>query len=92
MGRLPAQHRGLCLDDHGAVVSGGARVKEVLKMFGIRWLTLLLVVGPSGCSSTKVATVPMRVGGAVVSIVPVVGTPAYKVIDKAADAVDTLPF
>jgi len=59
------------LDDHGAVVSGGARVKEVLKMFGIRWLTLLLVVGPSGCSLTKVATVPMLVGGAVVSIVEV---------------------
>jgi hypothetical protein len=39
-----------------------------------------------------VATVPMRVGGAVVSVVPVVGTPASGAIDKAADAVDTLPF
>ena len=93
MGRLPAQHRGLCLDDHGAVVSGGARVKEVLKISGIRWLTLLLlVVGLSGCSLTKVATVPMRVGGAVASVVPVVGNPVHEAIDKVANAVDTLPF
>jgi hypothetical protein len=93
MGRLTAQHRGLCLDDHGAVVCGGARAKEVLKMSGLRWLILLLlVVGLSGCFLTKVATVPMRVGGAVVSVVPVVGEPASEAIDKAADAVDTLPF
>ena len=62
-------------------------------MSGLRWLILLLlVVGPSGCFLTKVATVPMRVGGAVVSVVPVVGEPASEAIDKAADAVDTLPF
>ena len=91
--RLPAQPHGLCFDDHGAMVCGGARAKEVLKMSGIRWLILLLlVVGLSGCFMTKVATVPMRVGGAVVSVVPVVGEPASEAIDKAADAVDTLPF
>ena len=62
-------------------------------MSGIRWLILLLLVmGLSGCFLTKVATVPMRVGGAVVSVVPVVGEPASEAIDKAADAVDTLPF
>jgi len=92
MGRLTAQHRGLCLDDHGTVVSGGARAKEVLKMSGLRWLTLLLLVGLSGCFLAEVATVPMRVGGAVVSVVPVVRTPASEAMDKAADAVDTLPF
>jgi Family of unknown function (DUF6726) len=91
--RLPAQPHGLCFDDHGAVVSGGACAKEVLKIAGIRWLILLLlVVGLSGCFLTKVATVPMRVGGAVVSVVPVVGEPASEAIDKAADAVNTLPF
>jgi len=62
-------------------------------MDGIRWLTLLLLLfGLSGCLLTKVATVPMRVGGAVTSIVPVVGNPAHDAIDKAADAVDTLPL
>jgi len=62
-------------------------------MYGIRWLTLLLLLfGPSGCLLTKVVSVPMRVGGAVTSIVPVVGNPAHDAIDKAVDAVDTLPF
>jgi uncharacterized protein DUF6726 len=75
------------------VVSGGACAKEVLKMSGMRWLILLLLLlGLSGCFLTKVATVPMRVGGAVVSVVPVVGDPASEAIDKAAGAVDTLPF
>jgi hypothetical protein len=50
------------------------------------------LLGLSGCLLTKVATVPMRVGGAVTSIVPVVGNPAHDAIDTAADAVDTLPF
>jgi hypothetical protein len=91
--RLPAQPHGLCFDDHGVVVSGGACAKEVLKMSGMRWLILLLLLlGLSGCFLTKVATVPMRVGGAVVSVVPVVGDPASEAIDKAAGAVDTLPF
>ena len=62
-------------------------------MDGIRWLTLLLLLfGLSGYLLTKVATVPMRVEGAVVSVVPGVGNPASEAIDKGADAVDTLPF
>jgi hypothetical protein len=59
-------------------------------MSGIRWLTLLLLLlGLSGCLLTKVATVPMRVGGALASVVPVVGNPVHDAIDTAADAVDT---
>ena len=62
-------------------------------MYGIRWLTLLLLLfGLSGCLLTKVVTVPMRVGGAVASVVPVVGNPVHEAIDTAADAVDALPF
>ena len=62
-------------------------------MYGIRYLVLLLLLfGLSGCLLTKVVTVPMRVGGAVTSIVPVVGDTAHEAIDKAADAVDKLPF
>src|SRR5437016_6301846 len=63
------------------------------RMSGIRWLTLLLLLlGLSGCFLTKVATVPMRVGSAVASVVPVVGNPVHDAIDTAADAVDALPF
>jgi len=46
----------------------------------------------SGCFFTKIVTVPMRVGGAIVSVVPVAGNVAHDGIDTAADAVDLLPF
>jgi len=45
-----------------------------------------------GCFLTKVVSVPMRVGGAVVSIVPVVGNSAHDAIDTAADFVDDAPI
>lgn len=51
-----------------------------------------LLAGASGCVLTKVVTVPMRVTGAVISIIPVAGNTADEVIDKAADTVDKLPF
>lgn len=46
----------------------------------------------SGCLFTKIVTVPMRVVGAVVSIVPGVGNTADSVIDEAADIVDEVPL
>lgn len=42
----------------------------------------------AGCGVTKVVTVPMRVGGAVISVVPVVGNAADSVIDTTADIID----
>lgn len=45
-----------------------------------------------GCVLTKAVTVPMRVGAAVVSIVPAVGNPAHDAIDKAAEVVDEVPI
>jgi hypothetical protein len=45
-----------------------------------------------GCVLTKVASVPMRLGGAVISIVPGVGNTAHDAIDKAADGVDDVPI
>jgi len=45
-----------------------------------------------GCVFTKVATVPMRLGGAVVSIVPGVGNTAHDAIDEAAEKVDDIPI
>lgn len=61
---------------------------NILKMI----LLVCAMVSASGCVLTKVATVPMRLGGAVVSIVPVAGNMAHDAIDEAADVVDDLPF
>jgi hypothetical protein len=46
----------------------------------------------SGCFLTKLVTVPMRLVGAVTSIVPVAGDVTHEVIDEAAAAVDKLPI
>lgn len=54
---------------------------------------LLVCVAPlGGCVLTKVVTVPMRVVGAVTSIVPVVGNTADEAIDEAADLIDEIPI
>lgn len=45
-----------------------------------------------GCVLTKLVSVPMRVTGAVVSIVPGVGNTVHSGIDSAADAVDDVPI
>ena len=55
-------------------------------------LLLLLAVQLGGCVLTKVVTVPMRVGGAVISVVPAVGNTADDVVDKAADTIDKIPI
>lgn len=51
---------------------------------------MLLVL--QGCVLTKVVTVPMRVTGAVISIIPVVGNTVHDGIDTAADVVDDVPI
>lgn len=55
-------------------------------------LVLLIASQLSGCLFTKVVTVPMRVSGAVISIIPVAGNTAHDTIDKAADVVDDVPL
>ena len=55
-------------------------------------LGCLLCLLCSGCFLTKLVSVPMRVGGAVISVVPVVGNTAHDSIDEAADVVDELPL
>ena len=52
--------------------------------------TMLFVL--NGCFFTKIVTVPMRLGGAVISIIPVVGNTAHDAVDEAAEVVDDLPF
>jgi hypothetical protein len=60
----------------------------------IKNIVLLLVISGTlqGCVLTKVVSVPMRLGGAVVSIVPGVGNTAHDAIDSAAESVDDIPI
>lgn len=62
----------------------------------MRWKTALVLVILSlmlnGCFFTKVLTVPMRLGAAVISIIPVVGNTAHDSIDEAAAIVDEVPI
>jgi uncharacterized protein DUF6726 len=53
---------------------------------------LLATVLLTGCVLTKLVTVPMRLVGAVVSIVPVAGDAAHEVIDEGAETVDKIPI
>jgi hypothetical protein len=53
---------------------------------------LLLALLLQGCVLTKLVSVPMRVGGAVISIIPIIGNTAHDGIDSAADVVDELPL
>jgi len=46
----------------------------------------------SGCVLTKIITVPMRVTGAAISIIPVAGNTADEAIDKVADTIDKVPI
>ncbi len=46
----------------------------------------------SGCVLTKVVTVPMRITGAVISVIPVVGESVDAVIDQTADVIDLIPI
>ena len=60
-----------------------------------RWtgmLLLLLSLGLCGCYATKLVSVPMRITGAIVSALPVVGNSAHDAIDEAAEVVDDLPL
>ena len=52
----------------------------------------VLIVFLSGCVFTKVVTVPMRVTGAVVSVIPVVGDGVNNVLDTSADVIDAIPI
>ena len=62
------------------------------RIFRILWVIVFHIIISSGCVITKIVTVPMRVGGAVVSIVPLVGDTMHDAIDEAAEKVDDLPL
>ena len=46
----------------------------------------------SGCILTKVVTVPMRVTGSVISVIPVVGDVIDEVLEQSADVIDAIPI
>tara|TARA_B110000014_G_scaffold214626_1_gene167896 strand:+ start:103 stop:285 length:183 start_codon:yes stop_codon:yes gene_type:complete len=52
----------------------------------------LLIVFLSSCVFTKVVTVPMRVTGAVVSVIPVVGDGVNSALGASADVIDAIPI
>jgi hypothetical protein len=76
------------------VLSGNFKNKILRKMNNKLWVWCfgigLLIL--NGCVLTKVITVPMRVGGAIVSAVPAVGDMAHDAIDEAADQIDDVPL
>ncbi len=63
-------------------------ILKPFRLFMLLWILFL----STGCVLTKVVTVPMRVGGAVISIIPVAGNSAHGAVDKAADTVDKIPI
>jgi hypothetical protein len=62
--------------------------KNIFRLLAV----LALASSLSGCFLTKIVTVPMRVVGAVVSIIPVAGNTANDVVQKAANTVDDIPL
>ncbi|GLI38264.1 hypothetical protein KI811_17030 [Geobacter hydrogenophilus] len=60
----------------------------MIRMMIIMGMLLML----QGCVLTKLVSVPMRVTGAVISIIPVAGNTIHDGIDSAADVVDDVPI
>ena len=55
-------------------------------------LLILILLLTYGCVFTKVVTVPLRVGGAAISVVPWAGEKMHDAIDEAADTIDDIPI
>lgn len=67
-------------------------MKTIYKTIHLTTLCLLLCVGVGGCFFTKIVSVPLRVGAAAVSVVPVVGNEIHDSIDIAAESIDEVPI
>jgi len=55
-------------------------------------LYTLIVLYLSGCVFTKVVTVTIRVTGAVVSVVTIIGDGVNSVLGASADVIDAIPI
>ena len=58
----------------------------------MKTILLSIILFTYGCVVTKVVTVPLRVGGALISVIPLVGEQMDEAIDKAADTIDDIPI
>lgn len=56
------------------------------------FLGAALLIPGGGCVLTRAVTAPMRVGGAVLTIIPGVGDAAHSAIDTAAEQIDDIPL
>jgi hypothetical protein len=72
----------------GETETGGRDMKKI----GAFVLVMMSIVFLSGCVLTKIVSVPLRVTGAVISVIPVAGNTAHDAIDEAADVVDEVPI
>lgn len=78
------------------LIEAGGKYLNTKEELMMKWQSVVVLMILSlllnGCFLTKIVSVPMRVGGAVVSIIPVAGNTAHDVIDEAADIVDEVPL
>ena len=58
----------------------------------IKTILLFIMLVCYGCVITKVVSVPLRVTGAAVSVVPLAGNTMHDAIDTAADTIDDFPL
>jgi hypothetical protein len=58
----------------------------------VKTILLLIMLFSYGCVITKVVSVPLRVGGAAISVVPWAGDKMHDAIDTAADTIDDIPI
>ena len=56
------------------------------------FIIVIVAIFTSGCVFTKLVTAPLRVSGAIISVVPIVGNQIDEVIDQSADLIDELPY
>lgn len=55
-------------------------------------ILIFIILFSTGCVFTKVVSVPLRVTGAVISVVPWAGDKMHDAIDSAADTIDDIPI
>ena len=55
-------------------------------------ILLICMLTAYGCVITKVVSVPLRVTGGVISVVPYAGDKMHDAIDEAADTIDDIPL